>query len=163
MIVVLMLGALLAAIGYYAFVVPPATPVARDAPNAEVVAAAMLIYQKAAVDWCLRTSCLPTGGAAVPAGELYLPAGYTALAMPWLAAVADGSSVSTFVAGLTISPTSVALSLGDLTGGGPSAGWTDHGLKISTRGYFAGQPQVSAIPPIDSLGQLVPVVSQRVR
>jgi hypothetical protein len=160
MAVFLTLGTMLAMIGYYVFVLAPVMPVAKDAPAADVVAAAMLVYQKAAVEWCLRTSC-PDG--TIPAGSMILPPGFSTAS--WLSATAEGGRVSTFAHGVNVSAKSIVGRLGDLTGGGPSAGLAvrdqNGRLVVSAR----NDDGATRRPVIVAAGVAVnvPVVSQKVK
>ncbi|MTJ79756.1 MAG: hypothetical protein F8N37_01855 [Telmatospirillum sp.] len=156
MAVLAMIGSLLAIVGYYLFVLPPASGPARDAPPAELVAATMQVHQKAAVDWCLRTGC-PDGP--VPSAGLSLPPGYATA--PWVRSVAAGGRVSTFVAGLAISPAAVAGALGDATLGGPGAGLATAAGGVATRGD--GMPGRVSVPVVPGVPPGAPVISQRVR
>lgn len=151
----MMAGAMLMVIGYYLFLLPPATSLAKDAPSAEIVAAAILSRQKAAIDWCLRTAC---ADGTVPADGLTLPPGYGAV--PWVKSVALGGRVSTYVTGLQVSSLAIATSLGDLTAGGPSAGLTAADATVIARDRVAGRSAVAVVPGVPAG---VPVISQKVK
>jgi len=148
-------GAMLMVIGYYLFLVPPVTPLAKDAPSAEIIAATVLSHQKAAIDWCLRTAC---ADGAVPAEGLTLPPGYGAA--PWVKSVALGGRVSTYVTGLQVSSLAIATSLGDLTAGGPSAGLTAKDATVIARDLVGGRSAVAVVPAVPAG---VPVISQKVK
>ncbi|MDR3438187.1 type IV pilus biogenesis protein PilM [Telmatospirillum sp.] len=157
MAALLMIGSFLAVIGYYLFLLPPITQQARDALPAEVVAGAMLVYQKAAVDWCLRTSC-PDGP--VPVAELIFPPGYGSAT--WLRATVTAGLVTTFVTtGVRVDSLSIAGALGDVTTGGPGAGLSTSASTVSARDFlFASRVPV---PIAAGVPAGVPVVSQKVR
>lgn len=160
MIVVLLIGLVLAMVGYQLVVLPPVSVVARDAPAAETVAAAMLVYQKAAVQWCLDGTC-PDG--VVPPDALVLPPGYARV--PWLTATAEGGRISTYAGGLKVDAHSIAASLGDLTAGGPSSGLAAAGtggvIAVAARDFVAGQ-RIAVVANAD-VPAGVPVVSQKAK
>lgn len=151
----MMVGAFLMVIGYYLFLLPPVTPLTKDAPSAEIVATTILIHQKAAIDWCLRTSCADGD---VPADGLTLPPGYGAA--PWVKSVAFGGLVSTYVTGLQVNTLAIATSLGDLTTGGPSAGLTAGDSTIVARNLATGRSAVAVVPGVPAG---VPAISQKVK
>lgn len=151
-----MVAAVLAAIGYYLLLVPPATKVAKDASAAEVAAAAMLVYQKAAVDWCLRSTC---ADGPVPMAEMVLPPGYGQVR--WLTSVAAGGRVSTYANPAPVSPLSIASSLGDLSAGGPSAGLASANGTVVARSSNPPLHPTVPIPAVIPPG--APVVSEKVK
>jgi hypothetical protein len=156
----MIVATMMAVIGYYLFLLSPVTIEARDAPGAEVVAAALLVYQKAAVDWCLRTAC-PDGP--VPPNAMILPPGY--LTAPWLAAVAQNGRVSSYVGGIRVNVESIAASLGDFTGGGPSAGTAvldPNGNEVVQARDFTSPARVP-VPLAAGIPLNAPVVSQKVK
>ena len=133
-----MVGTILVVTGYFLFLFAPVTKVARDNAAADVLATAMLVYQKAAIDWCLRTTC-PDG--IIPPAALVLPPGYRQAA--WLTATAQGGRVSTMITGSTVSALGIANRLGDLTQGGPAAGLAVLGpsgtVSVAARDFVPGQ------------------------
>ena len=155
-----MVGTILVVTGYYLFLLAPVTKVAKDAAAADVLAAAMLVYQKAAIDWCLRTAC---ADGPIPPAALVLPPGYRQAG--WLAATAQGGRISTAVIGLGVSPLSIAGRLGDLTQGGPAAGLAAVGQTgatiVAARDFVAGWRVPVFVDSAIPVG--VPVVSQQVR
>ncbi len=156
MALLMLVGSMLMVVGYYLFLLPPVTPQAKDIPAAEIAAAALLLHQKAAVDWCLRTAC-PDG--AVPSEGLTLPPGYGAVS--WLQSVARDGRVSTYVVGLKVDGLAIATHLGDLTAGGPSAGLSAADGTIVARDLVSpGRFAVAFVPGIPAG---VPVVSQKVK
>ncbi len=156
MAVLMMVGLLLMTAGFYLFVLPPATRQAKDTPSAEAAAAALLVHQKAAVDWCLRTSC-PDG--VVPAAGLTLPPGYGTAS--WIHSVALGGRVSTYATGLHVSSLAIAAGLGDLTSGGPSAGLSTAEGTIAARDLVS--PGRLAVVIGTDIPAGLPVVSQKVK
>lgn len=155
MAVLVMVGAMLATLGYYLFLFPAVTPPARDAPAARSVAAAMLVYQKAAIDWCLRSTC---EDGPVPSGALILPPGF---APPWLAAQVDHGRVTTYVTSLKLSGTALVGGVEDLSEASPGAGRAGaSGLVESRRDGESGR---TAVPLAAGVPTGVPVVSQKVR
>lgn len=156
MVFLMMVAAMLAVIGYYVFLLPPVTRQAQDGPAAEVAAAAILVHQKAAVDWCLRTNC---ADGIVPSNGLTLPPGYGAAS--WVQSVTKGGLVSTYVSGLNVNSLAIAASLGDLTAGGPSAGLTGSNATVLTRDLVT--PGRIAAPVVPGIPAGVPVVSQQVK
>lgn len=155
MAVLAMAGSMLAVLGYYLFLFPAVTPPARDAPAAQSVAAAMLVYQKAAIDWCLRGSC---DDGVVPAGALVLPPGY---APAWLTARADHGRITTFVAGLKLDGTALVGGIEDLAGPSPGAGRASPAGLVANR--LDGEIGRISVPLAAGVPAGVPVVSQKVR
>lgn len=151
-------GAFLAVIGFFLWVLPPVARSARDAPGAEVVAASMLVYQKAAVDWCLNTGCAATGQT-IPDAQLSLA---PADAMPpWLHTQTDGRRVWTYADPPGLDVGAVAAILSDLTRGGPAAGVTclNAGrVVLSARAAVPAEPTFPAGVPVP-----VPIIIQAVR
>lgn len=150
------IGAMLAIIGYYLLLVPPATTPAKETPDAEAVATAMLVYQKAAVDWCLRGAC-PDGP--VPGASLVLPPGFDQAS--WLHALASSGRVATYADPVRPGAVSIAASLGDLTSGGPSAGLAAATATINARDLVAPGRVAAALPPGIPAG--MPVVAEKVK
>ncbi|PKU26290.1 hypothetical protein [Telmatospirillum siberiense] len=155
MAVLMMVGTMLMVLGYYLFLLPPATGQARDEPAAAGAAAVLLAHQRAAVDWCLRTAC-PDG--AVPSSGLTLPPGYGAAA--WVQSVAQGGLVTTYATGLRVDALAIARSLGDLTAGGPSAGLSTAGGTVAVRSARSGRIPVAIVFGVPAG---VPVISQKVK
>lgn len=156
MALLMMVGTVLMVVGYYLFLLPPATPQAKDIPAAEIAAAALLVHQRAAVDWCLRSSC---ADGVVPPDGLTLPPGYGAAS--WMQSVVLGGRVSTYVTGLQVNSLAIAASLGDLTAGGPSAGLSTADGTVAARDLVVpGRLAVVIVPGIPAG---VPVVSQKVK
>lgn len=153
-----LVGAFLAAIAYYSWVLPAGGRAARDASAAEGVAAAMLVCQKAAVDWCLTGIC-DSAGADIPPDKLILPPGYS---LPsWLHARGDGRRVWTFVDEPTLDPAAVAAALGDLTFGGPSAGMT---RAVGGLVALSARANVPTEPPFPAgMAAGLPIVIQQVK
>lgn len=156
MVVLTMIGAMLMVVGYYLFLLPPATPQAKDIPAADIVAATLLMHQKAAVDWCLRTAC---ADGVLPPDGLTLPPGYGAAS--WMRSVAQGGRVSTYVTGLQVNSLAIATRLGDLTAGGPSAGLSMADGTVAARDLVVpGRVAVVIVPGVPAG---VPVISQKVK
>lgn len=155
MAVLMMVGTMLMVLGYYLFLLPPATRQARDEAAAAGVAAVLLVHQKAAVDWCLRTAC-PDG--AVPSVGVTLPPGYGAAA--WVRSVAQGGLVSTYATGLRVDALAIARSLGDMTRGGPSAGLSTTEGAVEVRSAASGRRAIAIVAGIPAG---VPVISQKIK
>ncbi|HIJ62891.1 MAG TPA: hypothetical protein HPQ04_09390 [Rhodospirillaceae bacterium] len=153
-----LVGAVLAAIAYYSWVLPAGGKAARDEAAAEGVVAAMLVCQKAAVDWCLAGNCDSAGRDIAP-DQLILPPGYS---LPsWLHARGDGRRVWTFADEPTLDLGAVAAALGDLTFGGPSAGISRAraGLvELSARADVPAEPTFAS-----GLSAGLPMVIQQVK
>jgi hypothetical protein len=156
MALMMMAGTVMMVIGYYLFLLFPVTPQAKDAASAQVVAATLLVHQKAAVDWCLRTAC-PDG--AVPLVGLTLPPGYGAAS--WVRSLARGGVVATYATGLGVNNMAVATRLGDLSAGGPTSGLTGSDGTIIARDLVS--PVRVAVPVIAGIPIGAPVISQKVK
>jgi hypothetical protein len=151
--VLVMVGSVLAVIGFYLLVLPPATSTARDAAAARIAAAAMAVRQKAAVDWCLRGAC---ADGPIPTSQLLLPPGFDP---PWLVSSAQNGRVTTRIQGLAVDRLAVGAALQDL--GGRGAGLVGvAGTIVERRG--TGTPAVPGLPVAGAPAGTA-VMSQQVR
>lgn len=154
MALLMMVGTMLMVLGYYLFLLPPATRQARQQPDAETLAAQLVTHQRAVVDWCARTDC-PDG--VIPAAGLTLPSGYGA---SWVRSVAQGGLVTTYATGIRVDSLAIARSLGDLTFNSPSAGLSSVDGTVLARVAGAGRTPVALAAGVPAG---VPVISQKVK
>jgi hypothetical protein len=151
--VLVMVGSLLAVIGFYLLVLPAATSTARDAASARVAAVALAVRQKAAVDWCLRGAC---ADGPIPASQLLLPPGFDP---SWLVSSAQNGRITTRIQGLAVDRQALGAALQDL--GGRGAGLVGvAGTIVDRRG--TGTPAVAGLP-VAGVPAGATVMSQQVR
>ena len=148
----------MAIIGYYLWALPPVANAARDAAGGEVVAAALMVGQKAAVDWCLTGNC-NSQGLDISGTQLTLPPGY--LWPAWLHSRADGHYVWTYGNPPNLDAAAVAAGLGDQTFGGPSAGMT---IIVAGKVILSARQTVPMEPVFpNGLPARMPVIVQHVK
>jgi hypothetical protein len=166
MIMLLFVGALLAVVSFFTFVVPVQTPVAALTPSAESVAATLLRDHKAAVTWCQQAVPPCADGPFDLAGlgaDSALAAGYRQA--PWVAVTVSGGILATYVADTGVPVQSVTLALIGLSHGNRNVGLstTDGGgvrRVLSAHGPAAWTGGTLAVPTAVPIG--VPVAVTRV-